>query len=114
MTTEAREKRGEMLKTKGDCPTCAAHGKPHFGWCSWKYLDNEPSVLGAGCGPAPMPIEEDRRRAWRNLYVAKFVAIGLDAETAQEWFDDLNWDDVKDEDPEAMADDEMEYWTDDE
>lgn len=45
---------------EGDCETCAFHGKPHFGWCSWKYLDNEPeepSVLGAGGGPPVIPPE---------------------------------------------------------
>lgn len=60
-----------------------------------------------------MPTEADCKAAWKRLYVAKFVAVGLDAETAEGWFDDMDWDDVKDEDPEAMADDEMEYWTDD-
>lgn len=73
----------------------------------------EPSVIGAGCGVAPMPTEEDRKAAWKALYVAEFVKVGLDAETAASWFDELDWDEVKDQAPEDLAADEMEYWTDD-
>lgn len=71
--------------------------------------DESPSVIG-NPGHSPMPSEEDRKSAWKRLYVARFVAAGLDAETAEGWFSELVWDDVKDEDPEAEADAEMEYW----
>jgi hypothetical protein len=74
--------------------------------------DDSPNVIGGQ--PSPMPTEDDRKAAWKRIYVAKFVAVGLDAETAESWFDELNWDEAKDEDPEDMANDEMEYWTDDE
>lgn len=74
-------------------------------------FDDSPSVIGGT--PSPMPTEADRKAAWKRLYVAKFVAVGLDAETAESWFEEMDWEEIKDQFPEDVADAEMEYWTDD-
>jgi hypothetical protein len=97
----------------GDCPTCAAEGKPHFGWCSWKYLDNEPSVLGAGDGPAPMPTEEEMRSAYRSAYMSYMRTQGVPEDFAIQSADAIDWQLVKDEKltPEEMAHAEMEQWS---
>lgn len=76
--------------------------------------DDEPSVMGAGCGLAPMPTDAERREAYKHLYVARMVAVsGITQEAAAENFeagaDSLDYDIP----PEDAADAEMEYWTDD-
>lgn len=72
----------------------------------------EPSVLGAGCGTAPMPTEADRREAYKRLYVARMVERGIDSQDASDCFDagDVDYD----INPEDAADDELSYWDADE
>lgn len=41
---------------KGDCPTCAEHGKPHFGYCCWKYPER--SAEEGECGHCDEPSTE--------------------------------------------------------
>ena len=72
---------------------------------------DEPSVLGAGCGPSPMPLRSEAEVAWRRLYVDRMVARGIHREDAQACCDagdaDLSVD------PADAADDELSYWDDD-
>ena len=74
--------------------------------------DDEPSVMGAGCGLAPMPTESDRREAYKQLYVGRMVARGIDQRDAEACFEagDIDYD----TNPEDAADDELSYWSDDE
>jgi len=39
-------------RSDGNCPTCAAEGKPHFGWCGWKYQDSSAEEERDGEGDA--------------------------------------------------------------
>jgi hypothetical protein len=41
---------------------------------------NSPDVIGADL--APMPTEDDRKGAWRRLYIARMVSRGVDVEDA--------------------------------
>jgi len=70
--------------------------------------DDEPSVMGAGCGVAPMPTREEAEAAWRQAYVDRMVARGADREDAQMACDAI--DAELSEDPADMADDDLEYW----
>jgi hypothetical protein len=71
--------------------------------------DDEPSVMGAGGGPAPMPTEEEYRLAHKAEYVRLFVEVGVPEETAAEWHDE-QWVDIKDIPPEECFDSEISYW----
>jgi hypothetical protein len=78
---------------------------------------HEPSVMGAGDGPAPLPTQKDREQAWRRLYITRIVEVaGVSEEAATASFEacGLGPDgyDIND-DPEQCADDEMSYWDDD-
>lgn len=72
--------------------------------------DESPSVIGTDL--APMPIEADRRDAYKRLYVARMVTRGIDREDAESCFEagDVDYD----TDPETAADDELSYWDNDE
>lgn len=73
---------------------------------------DEPSVIGAGDGPSPMPVRAEAETVWRRLYVDRMVERGVDRESAQACCDagdaDLSVD------PADAADDELQYWADDE
>jgi len=71
-------------------------------------LDDEPSVIGGA--PSPIPTDEEHKAAWRAEYIRAFVEVGLDEETPAAWFDDLDWDEVKSQDPREAAEEEMQYW----
>lgn len=68
----------------------------------------EPSVLGAGGGIAPLPTKAEAEAAWRRGYVARMVERGIHADDAQSCCDagdvDLSTN------PAAAADDQLEYW----
>lgn len=73
--------------------------------------DNEPSVMGAGCGPAPMPSRSEAETVWRRLYVERMVERGIDRADAEACCAagdvDLSVS------PADAADDELQYWEDD-
>ena len=73
--------------------------------------DDEPSVMGAGAGPSPIPSRADAEAAWRRFYVDRMVARGIDRESAQACCDAR--DVALSEDPSEAADDELQYWADD-
>lgn len=77
---------------------------------------DEPSVLGAGDGPAQMPTQQDREQAWRRVYIARMVKFGVEETHAAASFDACGFGpdayDIED-DPEDCADTEMSYWDDD-
>lgn len=72
---------------------------------------DEPSVMGAGGGPSPMPLRAEAEAIWRRLYVDRMVACGVDREDAQACCDagdaDLSVN------PADAADDQLQYWADD-
>jgi len=70
--------------------------------------DDEPSVIGAGCGHSPMPTQADREAAWRHLYVARMVERGIALKDAQACC--AAGDADLSEDPAQAADDELDYW----
>jgi hypothetical protein len=77
-------------------------------------LREGPSVIGGHPAPMPkFPTPNEYRQMYKRAYVACFVAVGLDEETPAQWFEDLNFDDLKDTTPEEAANDEMEYWDND-
>lgn len=73
---------------------------------------DEPSVMGGGAVPSPMPTKTDAEIAWRRAYVDRMVQRGVAREDAQAACDagqvDLS------EDPANAADDELSYWDADE
>lgn len=73
---------------------------------------DEPSVMGAGVGRSPMPLRSEAEAIWRRLYVARMVERGIDHRSAQACCDagdaDLSVD------PSDAADDELQYWENDE
>jgi hypothetical protein len=74
---------------------------------------DEPSVLGAGDGPAPMPTEADHKAAWRRIYMDTMIKhAGLTEDQAVDCFNAVDDYDYT-EDPEQSAMDEMTYWSDD-
>jgi hypothetical protein len=73
--------------------------------------DDEPSVLGAGGGPSPMPTRSEAEAAWRRFYVDRMVERGIDRESAQACCDAGDVD--LSENPADAADDELQYWADD-
>jgi len=75
---------------------------------------NSPDVIGSDL--APMPTADDRKGAWRRLYIARMVSRGVDVEDAMANFEAVGFDgphgfDLS-ESPEDTADAEMEYWCD--
>jgi hypothetical protein len=70
--------------------------------------DDEPSVMGGGVTPTPMPSKADAEEAWRRLYVARMVERGVDQRDARACCDagDVNLS----ENPADAADSELEYW----
>ena len=70
--------------------------------------------MGAGGGPAPMPTEADRIKAWRRIYMDTMKKhAGLDEIAANDCYDAGSGDYDFTDDPEQAALEEMEYWTDD-
>ena len=73
--------------------------------------EDEPSVIGAGCGRSPTPGRSEAEAIWRRLYVDRMVACGIDRESAQACCEagdaDLSLN------PADAADDEMQYWVND-
>lgn len=68
--------------------------------------DDSPSVIG----PAPpLPTKEEK---WMAAYVARMIARGIDIDDA--WACARAGTNDYDDDPEACADDELEYWDNDE
>lgn len=74
--------------------------------------DDEPSVMGAGDGPAPMPLRSEAETVWRLAYVDRMVECGVDREDAQACADAGDVD--LSASPSDAADDELQYWADDE
>lgn len=70
-------------------------------------LDDEPPVLGAGAGPAPMPTEFEAWQVWRRAYVARWVEKGFDENWGESWFDAEPDAYELSDDPAAAADDDM-------
>ena len=74
-------------------------------------LDDDPPVLGAGCGLPPMPTEKE---AWMAKYVIHMVVEhGIDAEDAWACCRSGEYDHDYSSDPRDAAEDEMSYWDDD-
>ena len=73
-------------------------------------IDDEPSVLGGGCGIAPMPTEADFKAAYRRAWIARFAYYGVPEWIAVSEIDGANWDDIKIEKPEDAANAAMEVW----
>lgn len=74
--------------------------------------DDEPSVIGAGCGPSPMPSRVDAEAAWRRLYVERMVERGIDPDDAHACVESCQVD--LSVNPCDAADDELQYWEADE
>ena len=73
--------------------------------------DDEPSVMGAGCGRSPMPTRADAESVWRAAYVARMVERGIDVDDARAC---CNAGSVSlSDDPVEAADAELEYWKND-
>jgi hypothetical protein len=74
--------------------------------------DDDPSVLGAGDGPSPVPTMAEGERVWKAAYVAQMIFRGIHVDDAQACCNagsvDLSCD------PAEAADDELEYWSNDE
>lgn len=74
--------------------------------------DDSPSIIGAGCGSAPMPTKAEAEAIWRRRYVDRMVERGVDRADAQACCDagdvDLSIS------PADAADDELQYWENDE
>lgn len=72
--------------------------------------DDEPPVIGAGCGLAPLPTERER---WMAAYVARMVELGIEPDDAwwlcQSASDHLNYE----SDPRIAAEEDMVIWEDD-
>ena len=73
--------------------------------------DDEPPVMGCGDGLPPMPKRSDAEAAWRRAYVDRMVERGIDREDAQACCDAGDVD--LSENPADAADDELQYWSDD-
>lgn len=73
--------------------------------------EDEPSVLGAGCGRSPMPSRVEAEAVWRRLYVDRMVERGVDRADAQACCDAGDVD--LSENPADAADDALQYWADD-
>jgi hypothetical protein len=71
--------------------------------------EEEPAVMGAGCGLSPMPTKAEAEAVWRAAYVARMVERGIDLRDAQACCSagdaDLSTD------PAEAADSELDYWT---
>lgn len=72
--------------------------------------DDEPAVMGAGCGNPPRPTQKEE---WMATYVLRMIEHGIDAEGAWALCRSGENDNDYTEDPRDAADDEMSYWTDD-
>lgn len=79
-----------------------------------EQYDDEPPVIGAGCGLAQMPTQADRRAAWGSEFVRVAVELGvLEKEHAEELFKagESDWD--YDMTPEEALHEELSYWDND-
>jgi hypothetical protein len=72
--------------------------------------EESPSVLGAGCGVAPMPTEAEHKEAFLLFWIARFEELGVPEHVARAEFEAAPWDDIKDMDPALAADTAMEVW----
>lgn len=75
------------------------------------HEEDEPSVLGAGCGLPSIPTKAEAEAIWRAAYVARMVERGIDIEDAQACC--RAGDVVLSEDPADVADAELDYWASD-
>jgi hypothetical protein len=95
-------------------PVCKFCGDNCHGECEGaREAVEEPSVLGAGGGVAPMPTEEEMRSAYRSAYMSYMRSQGVPEDFAVQSADAIDWQLVKDEKltPEEMAHAEMEQWS---
>jgi len=76
------------------------------------FNDDEPSVMGAGCGLTPLPTRADAAAVWRAAFVARLIERGIAAEDARMCGDAGHV--ILSEDPAEAADAELEYWARDE
>jgi hypothetical protein len=74
--------------------------------------DDEPSVMGAGCGLPSMPTQAEVEAVWRAAYVARMVERGVHVNDATACCD--AGPAVLSDDPAEAADAELEYWESDE
>lgn len=74
-------------------------------------ISEDPSVMGAGDGPSPMPLRSEAEDIWRRTYVNRMVERGIDRASAQACCDAGDAD--LSEDPASAADDELSYWEND-
>jgi hypothetical protein len=72
--------------------------------------DEEPSVIGAGCGVASMPTDAEHKAVFRSAFVAAFVEMGVPEDTAGRWFDESDWDDLKTGTVSDAVTDITDYW----
>lgn len=79
---------------------------------SRESFDDEPSIMGAGHLPIPIPTRAEAEAVWREAYVNRMVERGIDREDAQACCDAGDVD--LSESPEDAADDQLAYWDADE
>lgn len=73
-----------------------------------EWAEDEPSVMGAGAYPSPMPTRAEVEAVWRAAYVARMVERGIHIEDAQACCNAC--DVVLSDDPSEAADAELGYW----
>lgn len=73
--------------------------------------DDDLSVMGAGNGPSPIPLQSEADVVWRQRYVDRMVERGIDRESARACCDAGDVDLA--ENPADAADDQLQYWDDD-
>lgn len=73
--------------------------------------DDEPCVMGAGGSLPSMPRRAEAEVIWRRFYVDRMVERGVDRESAQACCDAGDVD--LSESPADAADDQLQYWEDD-
>lgn len=72
--------------------------------------DDEPSVMGAGFMPIPMPTEEEYKAAFKRRYIELLGEAGIPEHAASDFFDETPWDDIRGMSVEAAIADLFQYW----